>query len=76
MIIHLFGTRADGSSVRANVEGFEPFFYVRLPFGTKSTEQEFQQRLDFLIGSSRDYSLKLANGEPDFELSFCKRKKY
>jgi DNA polymerase elongation subunit (family B) len=74
MVIHLFGTMADGRSIRANVEGFEPFFYVRLPFGTKSTQQEFQQRLEFLVAASRDYSLKLANGSLDFEISYCKRK--
>jgi len=74
MVIHLFGTMADGKSIRANVEGFEPFFYVRLPFGTKSTQQEFKQRLEFLVAASRDYSLKLADGSLDFEISFCKRK--
>ena len=74
MVIHLFGTLADGKSIRANVEGFEPFFYVRLPFGTKSTQQEFQQRLEFLVAASRDYSLKLANGQLDFEITYCKRK--
>ena len=47
MVIHLFGTTPEGKSVRANVEGFEPFFYVRLPFATKSTQQEFQQRVSF-----------------------------
>ena len=74
MVIHLFGTTPEGKSVRANVEGFEPFFYVRLPFATKSTQQEFQQRVEFLARAGRDYSLKLANGEPDFEITFCKRK--
>lgn len=74
MVVHLFGTTADGKSVRANVEGFEPFFYVRLPFASKSTQQEFQQRLEFLVGRSTDYSLKLAGGALDFEISYCKRK--
>ena len=74
MVVHLFGTMADGRSIRANVEGFEPFFYVRLPFGTKSMQQEFKQRVEFLVAASRDYSLKLADGSLDFEVSFCKRK--
>jgi DNA polymerase elongation subunit (family B) len=74
MVVHLFGTTADGKSVRANVEGFEPFFYVRLPFGSKTTQQEFQQRLEFLVARSSDYSLKLAGGALDFEISYCKRK--
>jgi DNA polymerase elongation subunit (family B) len=74
MIIHLFGTTPHGKSIRANVEGFEPFFYVRLPFSTKSTQQEFRQRLECIVATGRDYSLKLANGQLDFDISFCKRK--
>uniref|UniRef100_A0A6C0JXQ5 DNA-directed DNA polymerase n=1 Tax=viral metagenome TaxID=1070528 RepID=A0A6C0JXQ5_9ZZZZ len=74
MIIHLFGTSAEGKSVRANIEGFEPFFYVRLPFDTKSGQQEFKQRIELLVKASCDYSLKLATGELDFEITFCKKK--
>jgi hypothetical protein len=31
MIIHLFGTTSDGTHLRVNLEGFEPFFYVKVP---------------------------------------------
>jgi DNA polymerase elongation subunit (family B) len=30
-IIHLFGETADGTSVRADITGFRPWFYLRLP---------------------------------------------
>ena len=29
--IYLFGKTAEGEAVRACIEGFQPFFYVRLP---------------------------------------------
>jgi DNA polymerase elongation subunit (family B) len=73
MVIHLFGKTVDGKTIRANIEGFEPFFYVRLPFSNKTTEKDFQHRIELLVRSGRDYSLKLANGELDFEISYCKR---
>jgi DNA polymerase elongation subunit (family B) len=31
MIIHLFGTTAEGKHVRLSVNGFKPFFYVEIP---------------------------------------------
>lgn len=74
MVVHLFGTTPDGKSIRVNVDGFEPFFYVRLPFNTTTSQQDFKQRIELLVRASRDYSLKLANGELDFEISFCKKK--
>lgn len=33
--VHLFGTTAEGQSVRVDVIGFEPFFYIRLPEDSK-----------------------------------------
>lgn len=74
MVIHLFGKTADGKTVRANVEGFEPFFYVRLPFSTKDTQRAFQERIELMIKSSKDYSLKTQSGDLEVEITFCKRK--
>jgi DNA polymerase elongation subunit (family B) len=31
MVIHLFGANADGQSIRIEVTGFKPFFYINLP---------------------------------------------
>ena len=39
MIIHLFGTTPEGKSVRVEVNGFCPFFYVALPPTTTPTEE-------------------------------------
>jgi DNA polymerase elongation subunit (family B) len=44
MVIHLFGTTAEGKSVRANVYGFQPYFYVRLPDAKVSTSKRFITR--------------------------------
>jgi len=43
--IYLFGKTADGESVRACIEGFEPFFYVRLPDSRSETRSEFEKIL-------------------------------
>jgi DNA polymerase elongation subunit (family B) len=32
-IVHLFGKTVDGKSIRADVRGFKPFFYIRCPDG-------------------------------------------
>ena len=43
--IYLFGKTADGQSVRACIEGFKPFFYVRLPGEGPTIRSEFEQAL-------------------------------
>jgi DNA polymerase elongation subunit (family B) len=43
--IYLFGKTADGQSVRASIEGFEPFFYVRLPAKGRKIHSEFEKAL-------------------------------
>jgi DNA polymerase elongation subunit (family B) len=39
MIINLFGSTADGRAVRVEVNGFQPFFYVRLPNCANTSEE-------------------------------------
>jgi DNA polymerase elongation subunit (family B) len=46
LVIHLFGVTAEGKPVRANVYGFQPYFYVRLPDEKLATRKRFQKRLD------------------------------
>jgi DNA polymerase delta subunit 1 len=42
MVIHLFGATADGTTVRTQVTGFEPFFFVRLPDTKRATRTAFE----------------------------------
>ena len=41
LVIHLFGTTAEGKSVRANVYGFQPYFFVRLPSKSPTIANKF-----------------------------------
>jgi len=45
MNIYLFGKTATGEPVRASVEGFQPFFFVKLPDKRKETELRFRDKL-------------------------------
>ena len=45
MNIYLFGSTAEGKPVRACVEGFRPFFFVRLPAATPKAKADFKARL-------------------------------
>ena len=45
MTISLFGRTADGTFLRAHVDGFEPFFFVRLPDNRAETRENFKKRL-------------------------------
>jgi DNA polymerase elongation subunit (family B) len=37
-IVHLFGKTADGKSIRADVRGFKPFFFIRSPDGPPTVQ--------------------------------------
>jgi DNA polymerase elongation subunit (family B) len=65
LVIHLFGTTAEGKSIRVSVTGFEPYFYVELPSGSRATQRNFKTELEKrakplnLIGTFRaDYEEK------------------
>ena len=45
MNIYLFGKTADGTPLRACVEGFQPFFFVGLPDKRPKTQMDFKDRL-------------------------------
>ena len=38
-IVHLFGKTSDGVSIRADVRGFKPFFFIRSPDGPTSVQE-------------------------------------
>ena len=45
MVIHLFGMTAEGKSVRADVIGFRPFFYISWPSSYVAIDDELRKRL-------------------------------
>ena len=49
MIIHLFGTTAEGKSIRVNVEGFEPFFFVKMPSDSRQMRKMMTDRVEELM---------------------------
>ena len=53
LVIHLFGVTAEGKPIRANVYGFQPYFYVRLPDEKLATKNKFIKRLDAELLSKR-----------------------
>ncbi len=55
LVIHLFGKTAAGESVRIDVQGFRPFFYVALPPCANVSEEE---RLKVLVEESVRARLK------------------
>ena len=55
MNIYLFGKTPTGESVRACIEGFEPFFYVRLPGEGSALRAEFQATLDRTIKRTKPW---------------------
>jgi len=44
IVIHLFGMTAEGESLRCDVEGFRPYFYVKVPPTTKPEAFAFDIR--------------------------------
>ena len=58
IVIHLFGATAEGASVQVNVEGFEPFFYVKLPNHLREVQETFAAHLRVLITKRNDWALK------------------
>lgn len=53
MAIYLFGRTADGTSVITHVEGFTPFFFVRLPNDSKKTQEDFKRQLGEQLNSRK-----------------------
>ncbi len=71
MTIHLFGSTATGKPVRANITGFEPFFFVRLPDDRPETRNLFRTK----VGQALAYRATKQEKKPvDVEITFLKRK--
>ena len=58
LTIHLFGATAEGAAVQANICGFEPFFYVKLPNNLREVQETFAAHLQVLIHKRNDWALK------------------
>ena len=46
LVIHLFGSTATGDSVRVEVNGFRPFFYIEIPATTPTEESRMKMKLE------------------------------
>ena len=71
LIIHLFGMTAAGVPLRFDVQGFEPFFYVKLPVRLKETQETFLERLALTIQERDEYVLKTPDA---YSVTFERRK--
>ncbi len=59
MNIYLFGATAEGTPVRACIEGFRPFFFVRLPDKKAKTRLDFERVLDDTLRRKRSWLPKV-----------------
>jgi len=59
LVIHLFGCTAEGQPIHITVNGFEPFFYVRLPEVPGKTETsilaDFKKRVGSIFQSKKKH---------------------
>jgi DNA polymerase elongation subunit (family B) len=52
MLIHIFGSRADGKAVRLDINGFKPYFYIRLPSTKKAALHAIRNYILVNLGTS------------------------
>jgi DNA polymerase elongation subunit (family B) len=62
LVVHLFGSTADGKSVRVDCKGFEPFFFVRIH------EEKYAKQGPACLRSYLMKSMNLSAGSPVFRL--------
>ena len=65
LVIHLFGVTAEGKPVRANVYGFQPYFYLRLP--NKLAKGDFKKKFAEALGRRQVPADQV-------EMIFCEKK--
>jgi len=65
LVIHLFGVTAEGKPVRANVYGFQPYFYLRLP--NKLAKGDFKKKFAEALGRRQVPADQV-------EMVFCEKK--
>lgn len=69
VIVHLFGKTAEGYSIRADVKGYKPFFFIRAPDGGASTQSR-------AVAAVRDYLKRHIHSESarQVEITKCNRR--
>jgi DNA polymerase elongation subunit (family B) len=58
MMVFLFGNDAEGRPVRARVENFKPYFYVRIPSAAKVVQTNFKNMLNDKLKATARWMLK------------------
>ena len=61
MNIFLFGKTAEGKALKCRVEGFKPFFYVRLPNNTAKTQAAFKRAINDTLRKEKPWLGKVLN---------------
>jgi len=68
LVIHLFGMNEKGESVRVEVNGFHPFFYVEMPpCSTTTQESQYKNKIADKVLANREIS-KLPSHYIKFEV--------
>jgi DNA polymerase elongation subunit (family B) len=70
IVIHIFGTLANGDSAHLSVYGFEPFFYVKMPNHLTEVQETFSKYLKARIYQQNDWVLKRSES---YTVSFERR---
>lgn len=69
VVVHLFGKTAEGYSIRADVKGYKPFFFIRAPDGGASTQSR-------AVAAVREYLRRHIHSESarQVEITKCNRR--
>jgi DNA polymerase elongation subunit (family B) len=69
VVVHLFGKTAEGYSIRADIKGYKPFFFIRAPDGGASTQSR-------AIAAVREYLKRHVHSSSacQVEISKCNRR--
>jgi DNA polymerase elongation subunit (family B) len=69
-IVHLFGKTSEGHSIRCDVKGFRPFFFLKVPEGPPSIQRKAQSAVKQYIHRHICYPAVVAS----IEVTLCERK--
>jgi DNA polymerase elongation subunit (family B) len=70
IVVHLFGKTATGVSIRADVRGFQPFFFIRCPDGPPSV----QERARIAVRDYLNRHIQPAKVAKSIQIEKCNRK--
>ena len=69
-IIHLFGRTVEGTSLRCDVKGYKPFFFLRSPDGPEHIQKKAKSAIEDYIGRH----IKPQEVADSIRVSLCNRK--